>query len=206
LASGSYPEAVTFYTKLIEHQPRLHTLYIGRAKAKFLAGDRTGAIEDLAYAKALNPEDRNSDAIRLQIEEGSSPIIFRGQQESFSLFNKSMACTIANDLKGAGLFLDQMKIIERTPTEINWLALRMIVGLLESNDVAAPSRDLEARLESFGGFDFQQSPLKYLERGFGAQSSGSITKVKEVFEILRAGARGPRASQLESTGFGCSVE
>lgn len=70
VAAGKYAEAVTTYTKMIELQPGSYTLYIGRARAKFLAGDRSGALSDLDIAVNLHPGDPSLDAFRAQIEEG----------------------------------------------------------------------------------------------------------------------------------------
>lgn len=70
VAAGKYAEAVTTYTKMIELQPGSYTLYIGRARARFLAGDRSGALSDLDVAANLHPGDPSLDSFRAQIEEG----------------------------------------------------------------------------------------------------------------------------------------
>ncbi len=62
--------ALGFYNKLIHEQPNQHLHFLGRAKAKFLLGDRSGALEDIAKASTLTSEDDNIAIIRQQIEEG----------------------------------------------------------------------------------------------------------------------------------------
>jgi len=70
VASGQYAEAVLLYSKMLELQPGSNTLYIGRARAKFLAGDRSGALTDLDEAAKLHPNDQTIESLRAQIEEG----------------------------------------------------------------------------------------------------------------------------------------
>lgn len=70
VASGKYDEAVLLYTKMLDAHPGSYTLYIGRSRAKFLAGDRSGAISDLDHAENLNPNDESIASLRAQIEEG----------------------------------------------------------------------------------------------------------------------------------------
>lgn len=70
VASGEYAQAVALYSKMLDIQPESYTLYIGRARAKFLAGDRSGAISDLDLAASLRPNGHGIDSLRAQIEEG----------------------------------------------------------------------------------------------------------------------------------------
>lgn len=225
LTFGKYSDAVVLYSKMIALQPISYTLYIGRAKARFLAGDRTGAIEDLTYAKSLNPGDPSSDTLRAQIEEGRALTSTAPSQESwqlanrandalasgngeeafelysraqelglnrfFALLNKAMACTLVNDLEGARYFLDQINIIEGTPTQLNVIALHMAIGLLEGSQDEDIVHELSSRLVAVGVFDIQQSPLRHLERGMAAHSEPSYAKIKPVFDLLRSGGRTP---------------
>lgn len=70
MMSGDYREAISHYTKLIEYAPESHTLYMGRAKAYFLAGLRSNAIEDLRYAISLNSNDPKIFNLLSKIEDG----------------------------------------------------------------------------------------------------------------------------------------
>lgn len=70
VASGEYAEAVVLYSKMLEVEPDSYTLYIGRARAKFLAGDRSGAIADLDLAEQLNSNAPSIQSLRAQIEGG----------------------------------------------------------------------------------------------------------------------------------------
>lgn len=67
---GDYTEAVQKYTGLIEKHPAQYTLYLGRAKAKFLGGDRTGALRDLDEAEELSPGAASIQLVRRKIDEG----------------------------------------------------------------------------------------------------------------------------------------
>jgi len=70
IAEARFSEAIELYSEMIQAQPIAYTLYVGRAKAKFLAGDRTGALADIDVASPRLPNDPAIPAIRRQIEEG----------------------------------------------------------------------------------------------------------------------------------------
>jgi ppGpp synthetase/RelA/SpoT-type nucleotidyltranferase len=70
IAESRFAEAIELYSRMIEAQPTAYTLYVGRAKAKFLAGDRTGALTDIDLASAKLPHDPAIPSVRRQIEEG----------------------------------------------------------------------------------------------------------------------------------------
>lgn len=55
MALGRYADAIVRYSTLIEHQPRQFAHYLGRAKARFLYGDISGAVADIRYAETLSP-------------------------------------------------------------------------------------------------------------------------------------------------------
>jgi ppGpp synthetase/RelA/SpoT-type nucleotidyltranferase len=68
--TGNYAEALERYSKMIERDPRQYTLFLGRAKARFLSGDRSGALADLDEAEILAPGSPAIRSARRQIEEG----------------------------------------------------------------------------------------------------------------------------------------
>jgi ppGpp synthetase/RelA/SpoT-type nucleotidyltranferase len=68
LQSGYYGEAVKAYDQVIERYPKVHTNYLGRARARFLAGDTPGALSDLSIASDLFPDDPQIIRLRAQIE------------------------------------------------------------------------------------------------------------------------------------------
>ncbi len=70
VASGNFSAAIAFYTNQIAKSPNNHLLYAGRSKAKFLAGDRSGAIEDIKIAVDRVPNDINLRKLKQQYEEG----------------------------------------------------------------------------------------------------------------------------------------
>lgn len=70
---GYYDEAVRAYDQVILSHPGVYSNFIGRARARFLAGDRTGALDDLETAENLYPYDPIIERMRQQVLEGSAP-------------------------------------------------------------------------------------------------------------------------------------
>ena len=68
IAAGLYSDAIVRYNVLIEHQPRQFAHYLGRAKARFLSGDATGALSDIQTAEAISPGHRFIVRLRDLIE------------------------------------------------------------------------------------------------------------------------------------------
>lgn len=64
LAMGAFEEAISAYSSLIGISPENHTLYVQRARARYLAGDAEGALADLAVAAEKRPTDPT--VLRLQ--------------------------------------------------------------------------------------------------------------------------------------------
>lgn len=58
------------YDDLINRDPNQYAHYLGRAKTRFLAGDRTGALEDLELAEKVAPGHAHISAVRRSIDEG----------------------------------------------------------------------------------------------------------------------------------------
>lgn len=70
---GRYPEAIEIYSRKITLEPASQTLYLGRAKARFLAGDVRGAIEDLDHVDMLAGNGNRTIRLRGIIERGDDP-------------------------------------------------------------------------------------------------------------------------------------
>lgn len=73
LASGAFEEAIAAYSSLIAIQPQAHTLYLARARARYLADDRPGALADLEAAELLFPTDPVIPRMRDEINQGRQP-------------------------------------------------------------------------------------------------------------------------------------
>jgi ppGpp synthetase/RelA/SpoT-type nucleotidyltranferase len=58
------------YDRLIVTAPDQYAHYLGRAKARFLLGDRSGALEDLEKAENLSPGNEQVSTVRQRIDEG----------------------------------------------------------------------------------------------------------------------------------------
>ncbi len=69
---GQYEEAVATYDAIIRDYPNVHTNYIGRAKAKYLAGDLAGALVDLKTARKIFSDDPVIDRLEEQITGGKA--------------------------------------------------------------------------------------------------------------------------------------
>lgn len=68
---GKYGEAIDLYTQKIRKEPNSTTLYLGRAKARFLAGDRQGSLSDLSDAEDLGALRSSVFRLRSLIESGA---------------------------------------------------------------------------------------------------------------------------------------
>ncbi|MBY0304988.1 MAG: RelA/SpoT domain-containing protein [Sphingomonas sp.] len=64
LAENRPSEAIQVYDRFIDIQPNQVTHYVGRAKARALAGDIEGGLADLAVAKAKSPEHQATKALQ----------------------------------------------------------------------------------------------------------------------------------------------
>jgi tetratricopeptide (TPR) repeat protein len=73
LSQGRYAEAIDIYSKKIESEPTAHTLYIGRAKARFVNGDVRGAISDLDHVDTLRGDASLTLRLRSIIQQGDDP-------------------------------------------------------------------------------------------------------------------------------------
>ena len=82
VAEGRYPEAIATYDAKIAEQPKSVTLYLGRAKAKFLSGDVPGAETDIKLAESLQPNNHAVIALRERIIEGNISTITAGSDPS----------------------------------------------------------------------------------------------------------------------------
>lgn len=67
-----YADAILLYDRKIEESPNMHTLYLGRARAKFLLGNRRDALDDIDTALTLSPNDPMAEVLKKQFTEGSS--------------------------------------------------------------------------------------------------------------------------------------
>lgn len=221
IAEGSYTEAIDHYTKLItESSNPTHTLYIGRAKAQFLAGKREKALQDLEIAEQLHPGDYAISAVRNQIVDGlllgptasteswqlssdanealalgdgekAFELYSRSQQlgfnHLFSTLNKAMALTLIKDADGANYFLDQFTPHRNSPTEVNSMALRTILSAINKGPYTKNFTELQNKIVELTGYNFGQSPLRHLEKGFLARDTVVPQKIADVFTLLKKG-------------------
>ena len=69
---GQYQEAVEIYNDIIRGYPKVHSNYVGRAKARYLAGDTAGALDDLKTARSIFADDPIIDRLEEQITGGKA--------------------------------------------------------------------------------------------------------------------------------------
>lgn len=98
IKQSRYEDAVKIYDAKIASTPTMHTLFIGRAKARFLSGDRAGAMSDIEQASSLNPDDPAIAVLRQQVQEGSAA------NTALQLSSESIAeaVKVANELTRQG--------------------------------------------------------------------------------------------------------
>lgn len=75
LLEGRIAEAIEVYDRKIEFEPNSYTLYLGRAKARFLSGDVTGAHTDVDRASELNPDSVVIENLRQRMINGRVEIL-----------------------------------------------------------------------------------------------------------------------------------
>jgi tetratricopeptide (TPR) repeat protein len=73
VSQGRYPEAIEAYSDKLRSEPTNYTLFIGRARARFLAGDVTGAINDLDKADSISGNPDYASRLRTIIMHGDDP-------------------------------------------------------------------------------------------------------------------------------------
>ncbi len=102
ILEGKYEQAMQIFDYNISINPTAHTQYIGRARVRFLLGDRSGALSDLDKAEKLVPGDIGLRAIRYQIEQGTlaRPSTERSPFEEYKMGTKALA-----DGKGEAAFV-----------------------------------------------------------------------------------------------------
>jgi tetratricopeptide (TPR) repeat protein len=87
LSTGAFKEAIEIYSRMIDLNPASHSLYMGRARAKYLIEDKEGALADLDRAEQLHPADPTIGRAKQRIMEG----------KSFPVSGLSLNMVMAND-------------------------------------------------------------------------------------------------------------
>jgi ppGpp synthetase/RelA/SpoT-type nucleotidyltranferase len=71
LAARRYQDAIRVYDEKIRFEPSNYTLYLGRARARFLMGETNFALQDIDRAETYKPGDPAVKILRAKIAEGS---------------------------------------------------------------------------------------------------------------------------------------
>lgn len=163
-----YAEAIVKYTEKIQREPHAYTYYLGRARARFLNGDRDGALADIAEARRLVPNNETVERLRQQIElgvvpteaptgivqsghtalqsgDGATALRFyseaasKGGQPIFAAINQAMALVLLGRLREAKVALLGVEPHAGSYVEINATALRLMVDTLSGEPVDLPA-------------------------------------------------------------------
>jgi ppGpp synthetase/RelA/SpoT-type nucleotidyltranferase len=93
ILQGKYEDALKIFNQNLAQFPNSHAHYIGRAKVRFLLGDRSGALGDLNEAERLNPDGPGLAVVRSQIEQGNPKTQFAeiSASDEYRLGGRSLA-------------------------------------------------------------------------------------------------------------------
>jgi len=103
---GKFEEAIRVYDQIITNYPSTYTNYLGRARAKYSAGDLSGALEDLKIAETIQPSDSGIDRLR---QEFVNDILSRGLVEQ----NANSIAYEANTLLSYGQIKPARKLYQQ---------------------------------------------------------------------------------------------
>jgi tetratricopeptide (TPR) repeat protein len=112
LFSGNYDKAVEAYNELIDQNPKMYSLFVGRANALYLVGRRDDALRDLAEAERLEPGNPMVDAARQKILKGE---VLPGQRARYEdsirrgAINRGNNALVRLDLEAARHHYDEAK-------------------------------------------------------------------------------------------------
>jgi tetratricopeptide (TPR) repeat protein len=216
---GKFSEAIAIYDDLIDAEPAAHTLYLGRAKAKFLAGDRVGALDDIYRAEKFNSNDPNVSVIKSRMIEGDikgaalgvnnessrlarmgkealdagkgveafeyfSQAEEKGYNKAFSLINKSVACILSSDVRGARYFVSQLTEIPGTPMQINVVAVNSIISAIEGVDNGELVDRLRTIVLEKPEYSLELSPINSIYINIEQFPKNPKEKMRVIFDVF----------------------
>lgn len=122
LLIGAFEEATEAYSQLIDLNPTSHSLYIGRARARYLSGDKEGALSDLEIAESLQPADPVIKKARQQILKGESMTIAvsAGISPNLAKANEGHAALLQGRLEDARRRYEEAKELGLSPAFANF--------------------------------------------------------------------------------------
>jgi len=210
---GRYSEAVRKYSDRLAKQPNTYTLYIGRARARFLNDDRAGALEDLKAAESLDAPVATVRRLREQIELGI--VVPSGSPNASALASRGHAALEKGDGETALEFYQQAGSLGFEPIYCaidQAMALVLLNRLREAQVILMSIRPhdgsfveanvfalrlivqrlagKEVRLAYLSdmlrglGFVLAQSPLRYLRSGLKHSAADKLQAVADIFATL----------------------
>ena len=150
IANGDFGEALSAYNQKILDQPSAYTLYIGRAKVRFLLGDSDGAILDLDRAAAINSVDSAIPNLRSIIESGDLDAAKLAQNDTnIDSQSISTAFNLLSDGQGVAAFAEIIDLESRGYNKAFAIFNKAMCCLLE--DDIGGCRDFVSSLSIFAG-------------------------------------------------------
>ena len=110
-----------------------------------------------------------------------------GFSYGLATFNKAMARILAHDCDGASFFVEQLTIFPDSPMQYSILGLKAVIAAACNNSQVKKYKELEERFnQNSFNFDFSQSPLRHLEKGFVSRDGNVKNTIQKVFDLLKA--------------------
>jgi len=150
MTGGHYAKAVEAYNEILKQHPAVSTNYVGRAKARFLAGDKDGAFSDLDKACSLQPDDPAIEKLRTLLLAGEAP-----KPVTTSTYDAHVECAAGNLELSLGNAPQAEEHYRRAEAQ-GWSAIYSRINLAMSyllaghpDEAAAELGKFEARPASF---------------------------------------------------------
>jgi len=214
VVAHQYERAIEKYTQLLAGQPNSYTLYLGRARALFLNGDRDSALKDLDTADALAPNTDSIARLRQQIEVGVLDPV-PGQDMGSKLAALGNSAVQAGDGEAAKKYYDeaarqgfvpvycaidqamalillknlreaQIILMATKPHAGSFVEVNIFAIRLIIQCLAGKTIDTTLLVDKAAqaGYDILHSPLRYLKAGLKKAMPGEYQKATAIFAAL----------------------
>lgn len=134
MLAGKYGQAIEAYNELVESNPKMYSLYVGRANALFLAGRRDEALADIAEAERLEPGNPILEATKQKIlNDQAAPGPRARREESLwrTVTNKGNRALVQGDLETARCLYDEAK--QQGLNEATYGVCLSMIGILSNS-------------------------------------------------------------------------
>jgi hypothetical protein len=109
----------------------------------------------------------------------------QGVNQMYSTINKAMALALIKDHDAVKYYLNQIKPIKNSPTDINLSALNAIASHIDSNmGYKTALKELKEKIRTVSNFYLSQSPLRFLKSGFKAKDIKLSKELETIFNSM----------------------